>query len=64
MKTILIPVRLDRLNTQADVMLAIENVLDNKRYTYQVPECKNKKIHIDKVPLSVGIYNFAKGCLP
>lgn len=60
---ILIPVRTDRLNTNEDVIYAIENRLEQLQgRKYEVPKLRvNTKV---KMVEGAGLYGFFMSCLP
>jgi hypothetical protein len=63
-KTLLIPVRTDRLNTPQDIQYAIvnrEEQLQGRKY--EVPEIVSPYCKV-KIKESVGLWNFITGCLP
>jgi hypothetical protein len=64
MKTILIPIRTDRLPTNEDIMYAIENRLEQLQgRKYEVPKIVSPYSKT-KIRESVGLWNFITGCLP
>jgi hypothetical protein len=64
MKTILIPIRTDRLPTKEDILYALvnrEEQLQGKRS--EMPKIVSPYSKL-KIKESVGLWNFITGCLP
>jgi hypothetical protein len=64
MKTLMVPIRTDRLVTKEDIQYAIVNREEQlEGIRYHVPELRKKAVNV-KLKEGAGLWCFITGCLP